>query len=437
MAGVGAWGPTAIGGRGRRWPRFLLAALLSAGVAAVSATASVATYTVNAVTQNVEVVEVGGLDQATAGEPLHVLVVGSDARTGLTESERQALSLGSFDGQRSDTVILVSISADRSEVSMVSFPRDLVVADSDGGIAKLTETYSEGRDALVRAVREDLGFPVNNFVEVSITGFIETVDVIGSVEVCLEEPLRDRDAGADLPAGCQELDPTDALAYVRSRDGLLGDFDRIERQQTFLRGMIAEVLDARLLLDPGRLVAVAEEVSSNVTVDESLDVPTMVTIAQQLQDALSGGIEMATVPAYPRTLDDDGATKAFVVPYEPGLRELVAEVRSDQPVAPRGTGQAREEVEVALWTGGRPGAAVVESTLVHGGFDVDVAGSGPLDAGPTTTVYELPGQEQQAAWVGAHLGAPVRSLPAELTAPDGATVVVAVGDDAEVGAPPA
>lgn len=435
MAGVGGWGPIARGGTGRRWPRFLLAALLSAGVAAVGATASVASITYGAVTKNIERTEVAGLETTEEGEPLYVLVVGSDERDGLTAEERNDLTLGAlgeFEGARSDTVLLVSVSADRETVSMVSFPRDLLVTDTDGGIAKLTETYGDGRDALVRAVTEDLGFPVNHYVEVSITGFIETVRVVGSVEVCLDEPLVDRKSGADLPAGCQDLEPAEALAFVRSRQGAFGDFERIERQQQFLRGLITEILDGRLLLDPSRLVSVAEEVSGNLTVDEDLTVSMMVDLSQQLRDALTGGVNMATVPAFPRLLDDGGVAKDFVIAYDPGLEALVDALEDEEVPPPRGTPDERGEVSVRLLTAGlTPGAAVIESTLSTGGYVVDGGFAiGDVEV-EETTVLVVPGFEQHAEWVAAHLGAEVAPLPAEVEVREGVTVVVAVGEDAQ------
>ena len=430
MQTAGAWGPVATGGGGRRWPWRVAAAFLACVVTAGAALASVGTQAVQAAQDNIEVVALTGLDAIEEGQPLHVLVVGSDARGGLTDEQLSDLTLGSFTGQRSDTVILVSVSADRSNVSFVSMPRDLVVSDSDGGIAKLTETYGEGRDELVRVVREDLGFPVNHYVEVSIEGFISTVEVVGGVRMCLEEPLVDDKSGADFAAGCQEFSPSEALSYVRSRRGGLGDFDRIERQQQFLRAMLARIVDLRLLLDPGRLVGVAEEVSSQVTTDDQLSISRMVGLAQDLQGAIRGGIEMVTVPGYTRSLDDGGVTKSFIVPYGPGLSALQDAIRTGTPLPARGTPDERAETVVGLWTAGLPGASVVESTLVWGGFRPMVLGSGDLDAGTTTSVIAVPGHEEQAGWVAAHLGAPIVEVPAGTELPGNVDVLVVTGDDA-------
>ena len=288
----------------------------------------------------------------------------------------------------------------------------------------------------MRVVREDLGFPVNHYVEVSIEGFISTVEVVGGVRMCLDEPLVDSKSGADFAAGCQEFTPEEALAYVRSRRGGLGDFDRIDRQQQFLRAMLARIVDLRLLLDPGRLVAVAEDVSSQVTTDDQLSISQVVGLAQDLQGAVRGGIEMVTVPGYTRSLDDGGVTKSFIVPYGPGLEALQEDVRAGRELPSRGTSDERAETTVGLWTAGLPGAAVVESTLVWGGFSPVVLGPGELDAGDTTSVVALPGHEEQAAWVAAHLGAPVVEVPAGTTLPDDVDVVVVTGEDAGGGGVP-
>lgn len=437
MIATGAWGPVATGGPGRRWPRRVAATLLAGFVTSAAALASVGTQAVQAAQDNIDVVAMTGLDAFEEGQPLHVLVVGSDARDDLTAEEINELSLGRFTGQRSDTVILVSVSADRRNVSLVSMPRDTVVSDSDGGIAKLTESYGEGREELVRVVREDLGFPVNHYVEVSISGFMGTVEAVGGVHMCLDEPLRDSKSGADFEAGCRDFTPAESLAYVRSRQGGLADLERIERQQQFLRAMLARIVDLRLLLDPGRLIDIAQEVSSQVTTDDQLSITRMVGLAQDLQGAVGDGIEMVTVPGYTRSLDDGGVSKSFIVPYAPGLAALQDAVRSGEPLAPRGTREERAETTIGVWTGGRPGAGVVESTLLWGGFQPQVLGNGELDADATTAVIALPGKEEQAGWVAAHLGAPIVEPPPGTRLPDGVDVLVVTGDDAGTRSDPA
>jgi len=402
-------------------------------VAGVTATLGSAALVVLDVENSREQVAIGTLDEEREeGAPLNILVVGSDGRDELSDEERRRLSLGTFEGQRADTNIVVSISADRSVINLVSIPRDLVVTDpGDQGIAKITETYQLGREALVDAVQQDVGLPVNHYVEVSITGFIDTVEAVGGVEMCLDEPLRDRNSGADFEAGCQQFSPEEALAYVRSRQGALGDFERIQRQQTFMRALAARIVDGSLLLQPTRLRAVGDQLADSIVTDDGLGVDVALELGQDLQRLVRGGLPMVTVPGYTQDLLDGGVVKDFVVPYGPGLEALVEDMVAGRQLPSRGTAEQREGTRVQLWTGGRASATgVVDATLGYGGFSTVGTAEGEYDAGARTTVWARRGSGEQARWVAAHLGAPLRELPLDVEVDQDVDVFVAVGDDA-------
>ena len=358
------------------------------------------------------------------------VVVGSDSRAGLSEIDRAELTLGNFTGQQSDTVLYVAISEDRSTVTLVSIPRDLLVFDADGQPRKLTDLFAGGPDPLLRALRSNLGLPVNHFAMVSLGGFIDIVRTLGSVEVCLERPLVDVKSGADFEAGCHEMGPRDALAFVRSRSGPRSDFERIDRQQQFIRSVLVRLLDGRLLTDPARVYQLVDDVASNLVTDDRLGLAEMRSLSTEMLGVVRDGLPMMTLPSYPRTV----AGRAYVLPYGPGARALLDDLRDGRPPAPRGTAQTRSQTTVVLFSGGREaGTQIVQDTLLSSGFrSLGTAGPGParVDALATTTVYSLPEQELRAEWVAAVLGAPMIPLPEGVRVPDGAQVVVAVGEDA-------
>ncbi len=428
-ADPGPWGPNVRGGR--RW-RLLRRLSTVLGVAVLVAGTGMGTTGVLLLRQaeaSLTRVEVPQL--TTAEEPSdarHFLLVGSDSRDGLSDEQRARLTLGQFDGQRSDTVIYVSISEDRSAVSLVSLPRDLLVNDGNQQ-RKLTETYAGGPDRLVSVLQDNFGLPVNHYAEVSLGGFLGVVDTLGSVELCLDEPLRDRKSGADFTAGCHDMEPEQALSYVRSRQGAFGDYERIARQQQFLKGMLRELTDAQVLTDVPRLFRLVDEVGRNVTTDDNLGLAEMRAVAQEMRQVVDAGVPMVTVPAFPRNIDGI----EFMVAYRPGTEAMFDRLRQGVPLLDAGTRDQRVEVDVAVVSGGRmTGAGIVGSVLQFVGFPVVAAGNGgsQLDAGPTTTIYQLPGHEDQAEWVASFLGAPIRNLPPGVSAPVGAEVLVAVGDDA-------
>src|SRR5690606_13051150 len=61
-------------------------------------------------------------DDPNAGTPVNILVLGSDTREG-----NSGVASDDVDGQRSDTTIVMHISADRQRVELVSIPRDSLV----------------------------------------------------------------------------------------------------------------------------------------------------------------------------------------------------------------------------------------------------------------------------------------------------------------------
>lgn len=429
----GPWGPTVAGGSRHRFlKRFAggLGVLVLVLVSAVGTTGLLLYLrTDGALTR----VPVDHLDRPlTRSDARYFLLVGSDARDGLTGTDRRDLSLGSFDGQRSDTMIYVAISEDRSQVSLVSLPRDLLVFDELGRRRKLTETYAGGAGALIETIQRNFELPINHFAEVSLGGFTEVVRTLGGVEICLDEPLVDRKAGADLPAGCNHLSPTEALSFVRSRQGIQGDYERIDRQQTFLRAVLGELVDGRVLTNPAQLFRLVDDVAGNVTTDSALGLSEIRYLVDDLRGVISSGVPMTTVPSYARTIDGI----SFVLLYEPGARAMFSAIVAGEPVPERATREEAADVVVAVWSGGRVSAgSIVVPTLAYAGYQAGGAGSGPaeLRAGDTSVVYRLPGRREEADRVAALLGAEVRPLPEGATAPDRAHVVVSVGDDAAGG----
>jgi LCP family protein required for cell wall assembly len=427
----GPWGPK-IGG-GTRFRLLKRLGSLAGIVALVLVTAAVTTgfLLYQQADANLDRVELEQLATPTSpSEARHFLLVGSDARAGLSEADRRELTLGEFDGQRSDTVIYVNVSADRSQVSLISLPRDLVVQEPNGMLGKLTDRFAGGPDAVIEALGENYGLPVNHYASVSLGAFIDVVDTLGGVTIELEEPLVDAKSGAEFTEpGVIDMDAIDALSYVRSRQGTQGDYERIERQQTFLRSVLGELTDGRVLTNPARLFRLVDDLSSNVTTDSALGLAEMRFLAEELRGAVAEGIPMTTFPSYAQNI---GAV-SFVLPYQPGAAAIAEAIRSGDPLPERATREEAGETVVATWSGGREATGtVVLPTLVYAGYQVGPAGPGPadLDAGTTTMVFSLPDREAEAEKVAALLGTHVRPLPASATAPADADVVVAVGDDA-------
>jgi len=237
--------------------------------------------------------EVVGL--ASGGRPLHVLITGSDSRDGLSAEERIELTTGNAGGERTDTIMILTI--DGSRAGLLSFPRDLSVTRCDGSVGRINGALAiGGPGCLVETIRLLSGITVHHHVQVTFGGFRDVVDAVGGVELCLEKALTDRSAGIDLPEGCQVLDGREALGFVRVRK-IDSDFARVERQQRFIRALAGELLSPGLLVQPWRLVPAVLGVARAVTVDDRMNPIDIARVAMGLRALGRGDVVTATVPA--------------------------------------------------------------------------------------------------------------------------------------------
>ena len=173
-------------------------------------------------------------DAVLPGEPVTLLLIGSDKRPG-----RQ----GRGDTGRSDSLILVRMDSTRGFISMLSFPRDLYVPIPGHGTDKINAAYSDGGPAkTIQTIRALTGQRINYYLNVDFQGFARLVNQVGGVYVDVDRRYFNDNsdpgpegtyAAIDLKPGYQRLDGADALAYVRYRH-TDSDFARIARQQQFL-----------------------------------------------------------------------------------------------------------------------------------------------------------------------------------------------------------
>ncbi|MGH2769704.1 MAG: LCP family protein [Actinomycetota bacterium] len=282
--------------------------------------------------------EIQGLVPQRRHEPMNVLVVGSDSREGLSESDLERFDPTGGDrtsGRRADTIVLVHLDERREQVVLVHFPRDLRVRNSSGGFSKINGVYQSGPEAMVRAVESFSGLPIHHFVEVDFNGFQKIVDALGGVRVFFERPIKDRDSGLDVPAGCVELRGEQALAFVRVRK-IDDDFGRIARQQLFIRLVLEEFTSATTLLNPVKTARLVALVADNVITDARLTASDIKTLALRLRTFDPERVDMRVVPSAPKRIKG----VSYVIADQKKADELFAAIRDRQPLPDHGRSRA-------------------------------------------------------------------------------------------------
>lgn len=247
-------------------------------------------------------------DAKTNLAPVNIFVMGSDSREGTNLGKGQT-EYG-MEGSRSDTNLIVHLSADRQSAIVVSIPRDsMTMAPRDcknkndkvenGVVRQWNQNFTLGGPACTIRTFEGLtGIFVDHFVVIDFRGFQHMVDALGGVTVCTPEPIDDKDSHLVLPAGKTKVNGKQALGYVRVRktvgDG--SDLGRIDRQQAFLSSVIQEATKSSLLLRPDRLFRFLNAATQAMTTDKGLNVGEMKDIAQSVQRIGTDQIRFVKIP---------------------------------------------------------------------------------------------------------------------------------------------
>ncbi|MFI5803589.1 LCP family protein [Streptomyces sp. NPDC051561] len=271
------------------------------------------------------------------GQALNILLLGSDWRQ----------AAGS---ERSDTVMLLHLAADRKRAEVLSVPRDLRVdmpsclrSDGEYSLAQNAQFnwafQFGGAACTIRTLEKLTGIRIDHHLTVDFKGFTKIVNAVGGVEVDVKRPEHDPNVGLDLNAGKHLLQGEQALGYVRARkyvgDG--SDLNRIERQQDFVNRLAEKIRSNGTLANPARLYPVLDAATSALTADAGLDsLSELYGLADDLRGLPPGALTFTTLP----NQESDHWYRLDL--EQPEARRVFEAVKKDQPVA-RALAAARKE----------------------------------------------------------------------------------------------
>lgn len=373
------------------------------------------------------------VDPTEAGEPMNILLIGSDSREG-ESAEEQAM----VQGKRADTIMVIRIDPQSESAAVLSFPRDLwLPIAGTGEEARINSAYDEPgeQQVLIDTIRDEFRIPINHWIEVDFQGFRRLVDAIGGVDLYFERGLRDDMTGLNIETeGCVTLDGDTALAYARSRqaeylteDGWVSDpqsdLSRIVRQQNLMRAALSTALDEAS--NPLRLRELVDIGTSSVSIDEGLGLGDIRDLAERFEDLDTERFQTASLPVLPRPGDE----MATLVVDEAQAEPILNVFRGLDPseVSP-------EQVTVSVLNGTqadpdrrREGlAGDATDTLDAIGFETTAPGDA-AELHEHTTVRYAPGQHAYGLRVARHIANGV--LLEEDPSVDAGTVTLIAGLD--------
>lgn len=255
---------------------------------------------------------------------LNILVLGSDSR--ISAGDPNQWQAGA---QRTDTIMLVHLPASRDAAYLMSIPRDAWVDVPGRGEAKINAAFSYGGPSLlIETVEQLTDVRVDHFVVTDFESFVRITDALGGVRMTLTSDLEA--GGTVVPAGKQQLlTGEQALRFVRERKTLArGDFDRVQRQQAWVRAIVAKMRNDGTLRNPVTSARFLDVVSRSVATDDGLDQAVMQDLQDRARNLGSTDMAFFTVPFEGTGRSPDGA-QSIVVLDRPALAELMTAVRED------------------------------------------------------------------------------------------------------------
>jgi LCP family protein required for cell wall assembly len=365
------------------------------------------------------------------GRPAVAIMIGYDKRFGAQ----------SVLGSRSDTVMLVRADPEKQVITMLSFPRDLVVdiPGCDGhppSRGRINEAYSYcGPRGTLETVKELTGIPINYMITVNFRAFTEIVDRLGGVHLDVDQRYFNDNSGLgpgqtyatiNLRPGYQKLTGREALDFVRFRH-TDSDLYRVVRQQEFVKAFKQQVSSNWGLSQiPGIVRTITENVEVAKGGKSELERGEVYGYAKLLYGLPAGNfqqVQIENVSGYNElaVAEEDlrEAVQRFLKPDVDAPEKAIAVATNTKPKTQAPTGPPPSEVTVEVQNGNGVDGAAADATYVlsqRGYQAVNGSNADTFDYFHTAILYDpaVPDAETAAEQLGELLGdAEVAEAPAD------------------------
>lgn len=242
---------------------------------------------------------------ANGTSAMNILILGSDSR--LSDADKALGGAADSAGARADVIMIAHLSADRSNMSLVSIPRDTRVDIPQCEDPKTHKTYAPtntiinaslgrgGPGCTLATVQNLTNVYIDHWLMIDFSGVVKMADVLGGVEVCVEHSVWDRPtaaiphggSGLKLTKGTHIVKDKQALQWLRTRDAFGDDSGRAKAQHMYMSSLIRRLRGENLFTNPGRLNKIATTAMGAFEVSSEIGTP------KKLYDL---GMELKSIP---------------------------------------------------------------------------------------------------------------------------------------------
>ena len=223
----------------------------------------------------------------------NILVMGIDSATNEDNP---------FKGNRSDTMLLVSVAPLGKNVNIISIPRDSkVYIAGKNKTDKINHAFALGGAKLAaKTVEETFGVKIHNYLAISNAGVVKAIDILGGLPIYIEKNMKYDDwAGKlhiNLKQGQHILTGKQVEGYLRFRHDSFGDIGRIRRQQWFFNAVLSYLKDPSVIVKlPELLKVIPNYIKTDLS---AYELAKYLGMAKNME---TSSVQIATIPGSPST----------------------------------------------------------------------------------------------------------------------------------------
>lgn len=205
-------------------------------------------------------------------------------------------------GELTDTIMIASIKPQEKEAALLSIPRDMFVQIPGTNIntkINAVKSYGDksrdknGMELITSAAEEISGLDIQYYAQLDFQGFTKIIDDLGGIDVYLESDISDPtypnfNNGYNpfyISKGQHYLDGAVALKVARSRHSVMGDFDRIQRQQVIIKSVKQKVFEKYEKFDIMALKDVLNSLGDHLKTNIQLkEIPRFYKLAEEIKN---------------------------------------------------------------------------------------------------------------------------------------------------------
>ncbi len=364
--------------------------------------------------------------------PVNILVLGvkvlsSDLNLRLPPEEDPGylFTVDSFEG-RSDTMLLLRFDPQLQKLTVLSIPRDTQTTIPGYGTMKINAANAHGGPALTaKAVSHLLAdVPIDRYVRVNVQGVEKLIDALGGVNLYVPTAMRYTDHSQhlyiNLQEGEQHLDGEKALQFLRFRYDQYGDIGRVQRQQTFMRALVEQVLRPSTLMRIPRILQVIRE-----NIDTNLSVEELAALAGFAAQVDRGNIQMLMLPGEFNGTGQNGVS--YWLPHHRQIENLMAQHFNQGFAEYRSRNTNSLRIAIQDSTGDREAVDTVVTMLYNQGYRNVQVGRRWREPLETSRIVAQRGDDSSAFDVRRQLG--IGEVRVESTGELSSDITIQLGED--------